>query len=431
MRTRVRGISAARIHAPIFDGPRLVIATTHDYTLSPIAATTRAKAMGMYSVSDFGRMAADTVRMDAYVRAIEAAVKPGSIVLDLGAGTGIASLLAARLGAARVHAVDPNPAVWLIPELAAESSLSDRIVVHHASSLDMDPPERVDVVISDLRGPVPLVGEHLASMRDIRRRWLAPGGVILPARDELWVAVAEAEAFERKLADAETSFARFGFASSAVRRSIRNELCVDTGLIGASDIVSDAGTWATIEYATCDATHVEGTVELRCTRGGTARGLSIYFETELSPGIGFTTAPGHSLVYGRNYLPLDHAVSVAPGDRVEITVRADVRGERWAWDTTFFDSSGGRRETMKQATFLGAPISLDTLRRGSDKFQPELTRRGQRLREILGTMDGSRTVREIAESFAGKYAELDRAEDITDEIRSIAMRYGRDPDGPR
>jgi type I protein arginine methyltransferase len=384
--------------------------------------------MRMYSVSDFGRMAADTVRMDAYRRAIEAAVKPGSIVLDLGAGTGIASLLAARAGAARVHAVDPNPAVWLIPELAAESSLADRIIVHHASSLDIDPPERVDVVVSDLRGPVPLVGEHLASMRDVRKRWLAPDGVIIPARDALQVAVAEAEAFDRKLVDAETSFARLGFASSAVRRSIRNDLVADTGHITASDIVSEAATWATIEYGTCDATHLEGSIEVRCTRGGTARGLSIYFETELWPGIGFTTAPGHSLVYGRNYLPLDHDIVVAPGDRVEITIRADARGERWAWDTTFYDRTGARRESLRQATFLGAPISIDTLRRGSDKFQPELTRRGQRLCEILVAMDGTRTVREIAESIAGKYAELDRAQDITDEIRSIAMRYGRAPE---
>jgi type I protein arginine methyltransferase len=397
-----------------------------DYTLSDTGATTRAKAGDMYSVSDFGRMAADTVRMDAYRRAIEAVVKPGAVVLDLGAGTGIVSLIAARAGAARVHAVDPNPAVWLIPEVAAENDLRDRVVVHHASSLDIVPPERVDVVIADLRGPSPLVGDHLASMRDVKKRWLAPGGTIIPAKDELKVAVAEAEAFEAKLHAAATSFARFGFRSDSILRSIRNEVFADqAGLVAASDIISDSSTWATIEYGITEARHLEGTVTLTFTRGGIARGLSAFFQTELAPGIGFSTAPGQTLIYGRSYLPLDQPVTVAPGERAEVTLRADVRGERWAWDTTFFDRSGAARLSMKQATFLGAPISIDTLRRGSDQFRPELTRRGHRMLEILGAMDGKSTVREIAQRMAGRYEELDRGADITDEIRSLAMRYSR------
>jgi len=375
----------------------------------------------MYTVSDFGRMAADTVRMDAYRRAVEATVKPGAIVLDLGAGTGIVSLLAARAGAKRVHAVDPNPAVWLIPELAAESACADRIVVHHASSLDIEVPERVDVVVADLRGPMPLVGEHLAAMRDIEKRWLAPGGVLVPNRDRLRVAVAEAEAFDAQITAAETSFARFGFPSGAIRRSVRNEVFAEKGGLVASDLLTNADTWATIEYPSCPAAHLEGTVKLTCTRGGIARGLSLFFETDLAPGIGFTTGPGHALVYGRYYLPLDHAVPVAPGEAVEVTVRADARGDRWAWDTSF-----GGGATMKQATFLGAPISIDTLRRGSDQFRPELTRRGRRLAEILGAMDGHATVREIAARIVGRYDELDRGgQDVTEEIRSLAMRYSR------
>ena len=72
----------------------------------------------MYTVHDFARMAADGARMNAFAQAIARAVKPGSVVVDLGAGTGIFSLLAAKAGAKRVHAIDPNPAIFLLPELA-------------------------------------------------------------------------------------------------------------------------------------------------------------------------------------------------------------------------------------------------------------------------------------------------------------------------
>ena len=48
----------------------------------------------------------DLNRLDAYRRAIEERVRPGFVVVDLGAGSGIMGLLACRAGARRVYAID-------------------------------------------------------------------------------------------------------------------------------------------------------------------------------------------------------------------------------------------------------------------------------------------------------------------------------------
>ncbi|MBF5066135.1 class I SAM-dependent methyltransferase, partial [Salmonella enterica subsp. enterica serovar Istanbul] len=102
-------------------------------------------------------------------------------------GTGIFSLLAARAGAKRVYAIDVNPAVWLVPELAAENGMADKITIHHGSSIEFDLPEKVDVIVSDMRGTTPLHGDHASAVRDARTRWLKPGGILIPARDRLFV----------------------------------------------------------------------------------------------------------------------------------------------------------------------------------------------------------------------------------------------------
>lgn len=153
----------------------------------------------MYSLLSYGRMAVDGARMDAYGRAIERAVRPGSIVVDLGCGTGIMSLLALRAGARRVHAVEIDPAIWLARDLAVANGYGDKLVVHHCSSLDLELEEPADVVIADLRGSSPLFGQNLAALEDAKRRLLTPGGVLTPVRDRLFVALAETEAHRQGL----------------------------------------------------------------------------------------------------------------------------------------------------------------------------------------------------------------------------------------
>src|SRR5882672_2715616 len=101
----------------------------------------------MYSVADYGALIADTVRMGAFVAALKRTVRPGSVVVDIGTGTGICALIACALGARRVYAIEPNDAIEVAREIAAANGYTDRIEFHQAVSTDVTLPERGDVIV--------------------------------------------------------------------------------------------------------------------------------------------------------------------------------------------------------------------------------------------------------------------------------------------
>src|SRR5664279_4869594 len=94
-------------------------------------------------------MIRDQVRTEAFRRAIDSVVSPGDIVLDVGAGSGILSLFAARAGAARVYAVEQTSIAVLAQQLAAANGVAEIVQVIQGDILDVEPPERVDVLVSE------------------------------------------------------------------------------------------------------------------------------------------------------------------------------------------------------------------------------------------------------------------------------------------
>jgi protein arginine N-methyltransferase 1 len=379
----------------------------------------------MYSVLDYGQMAACGVRMDAYKRAIAGAVKPGSIVVDIGAGTGILSLLAVRAGARRVHAIEPNPAVWLIPELAAENGCADRIEVHPTTSFEVELPERADVVISDLRGSLSLHGDHLATLRDAKERLLKPGGTLMPMRDRLFVAAVDGRAMTATFERSAEGFLEHGFSARAAQSLFRHTVLGDwSSKIHASDVLTTAAPWATIEYGAAPP-RLDEEVELTTTRLGTADGLALWFEATIADGIVFDTAPGMALVYSRTFLPFVEPLRLDEGDRLRVTLRADERGTRWAWDTHHLNAAGATKVRFRQSTFLGMPTSPSALLRASSSHAPSRSPRGDRVQQILNLMDGDHSVDEITEALRASSPASMTRDALLEEVREAVERYAR------
>src|SRR5262249_29797507 len=118
-------------------------------------------------------------------------VKPNSIVLDIGSGSGIWAIAAARLGAKRAVALEMDPLLaGVIRGLAAENGVAGRVEVISADSRALLLPREFDVVISETVGNLAFDEQIVSIMADARRRFLKPGGDVIPQSVSLMVAPA-------------------------------------------------------------------------------------------------------------------------------------------------------------------------------------------------------------------------------------------------
>jgi protein arginine N-methyltransferase 1 len=308
----------------------------------------------MYALHDYARMIADERRVAAYVRALEASVRPGSVVVDIGTGTGFFAIVACRLGARRVYAIDTNPAIEVARELVTENRCADRIELIQDDALRVTLPEQADVVVSDLRGPTPLAPGHLAVTQHARETFLAPGGHLIPREDRLRVAVVSSrKRYEQALGPAEAAHATM----HAMRARLANDSHKDrTRSIQASDLATPGATWAVLDYARVRPEPVRGKVEWAVDRETMGHGLVLWFETTLVDGVAFSTEPGLDGVYPQLFLPWPEATTLRPRDRLAIDLCGQAEGEPWGWTTTLTDSNGDVRAAFKQSSFLGAVV---------------------------------------------------------------------------
>ena len=127
----------------------------------------------------------DDPRNAAFEAAIQSAVKPGSVVLDIGTGSGLLAMMAARAGAKHVYACEMiAPLADRARAIVARNHLQDRITILAKRSTDLklgvDLPEAATVLVTETVD-VGLLGEAtLPSIEHARRELLVPDATIIP-----------------------------------------------------------------------------------------------------------------------------------------------------------------------------------------------------------------------------------------------------------
>jgi type I protein arginine methyltransferase len=358
-----------------------------------------------YGVSDYGAMIADRVRTKAYVNALRRTIKPGSFVVEIGTGAGIFALVACKLGARRVVAIEPDDVIDVARELATVNGCADRIEFIQAVSTEVTLSERADVIISDLRGAHPLYRKHIPSVVDARTRLLAPDGWLIPWKDTVWATLVHEPRSYRRFVDVWRDAVQDLDAESA-RRLITNTWW--TKRLSRGQLLAEPQPWAVLDYHTIEDTNVTGDLEWTVSRVGTAHGLGMWFDAELAEGVSFSGAPGKpALIYSHSFFPFTEPLALNPGDRVAVTLRGSLVGGnyQWRWETRMWSSANPDRvaASFDQSTIHGTLLSPARLRRTMATHAPTLSDEGELAHFALTQMAQGVTLGKVAEELVARF----------------------------
>jgi protein arginine N-methyltransferase 1 len=364
----------------------------------------------MYSIGDYGDMIADKVRMDPYAYALKAVVEPGSIVLDIGTGAGMHALLACKFGARKVYAVEPNDAIHLARELARENGFADRIEFFQDVSTHVTLPEKADVIVSDLRGVLPLYGGHIPAIIDARQRHLAPGGVLIPKRDTIWLSLVEASKVYRELIEPWNY--PYGMSMKKAKQIVLNDWSEEnTHTFNKSSLLMEPQVMTVLNYTSIENPDLSPSrITQKATRGGTAHGLLLWFDGEIAEGIRVFNGPGAenvAKVYGCGFFPLLEPVSIDKGDTIKLTLQANLVDDQYVWRWHTCIQSGDNPQAIKadfeQSTDLDNTMENAVLHERILNFRPARSEAGDIDHFIVGEMDGSNSIHQIARGVQEKY----------------------------
>ena len=360
----------------------------------------------------------DRTRLEQFREAFACVIRPGDRVADVGCGSGVLGLMCLHAGAAQVYAIDSTDMIEVARETLTRAYPNGSHLFIRGLSQRIELPDRVDVAICDHVGYFGFDYGVVDLLQDARRRFLKPGGQVIPAKIKLRLGAIESQKCRDKVngwvADGvppELHWLRHhGVNQKYAFQLTRQELLCEEAELGCIDLQQDNP-----EFYTWNA-------EMRIIRDGVMHGLAGWFECELAEGVWMTNSPVSQRAIRRPqaFLPIDDAVEVKTGELVKATIMARPKDDLIAWTVEF--PANGRR--FSHSTWHGMFLAQDARIRADPMRCPRLSGEGRARVIVLGYCDGQRSIQEIEQAVLRDYPDLfPSQEEIS---RFVSHVLGRD-----
>ena len=296
----------------------------------------RVATRGWADPVEHARMLHDHRRTSDYIAALGEAVRPGDIVLDIGTGSGVLAIAAARAGARHVYAVEASDIADVAERVFAANGVRDRVTLIRGWSREIELPERADLLVAEVIGNEPFEEEILETTLDARRRLLKPAARLIPHTVELLarpLLIPEAEARQRAIGWRAVERWRqlyeieFGpLLDAAFPGPVNNP--TEAEVLAGWQPVGSPGTLAVVELGRYERPVVDASVDLAVAPATYVNGVAVTFRAHLHGSITHTLDPWTwpSSSWATSVWVLPDAVPVRPGDTLRVRYSRRVPG---------------------------------------------------------------------------------------------------------
>jgi len=184
------------------------------------------------SYAHFGiheEMLKDAVRTGSYRTAImdNAHLFRGKTVLDVGCGTGILSMFAAKAGASKVVGIDMSNIIDQAQKIIEANGFADTITLVKGKLEEAELPlKEFDIIVSEWMGYFLLYESMLDTVLMARDKYLKPGGLLFPDTAIMYVAAIEDQDYKEEKINFWDNV--YGFDYSCIKDIALREPLVDT-----------------------------------------------------------------------------------------------------------------------------------------------------------------------------------------------------------
>ena len=244
-------------------------------------------------------MLEDRVRTSAFLAALDEVIGEEDIVVDIGTGTGVLAVGAARAGARHVYAVEATPLAEHAREVVRANGLADRVTIVEGWSTRVRLPERADVAVAEILGSDALEERVLPVLLDARKRLLAPDARLIPSVIRIFaqpVSIPDERVNSivftpRNTAQWSSWYGlEFGpLADYSARLRQRFTATIDDAR--GWPVFSDPVLLAELDLTEIEMLRVDVVAKAPATSSGEANGAIAFFEAQLGPGVVLSTNP--------------------------------------------------------------------------------------------------------------------------------------------
>jgi hypothetical protein len=277
----------------------------------------------------------DEVRTSSFLAAIREVVRPGDVVLEIGTGTGVLAIGAARAGARRVYAVERTAIRESAKALFLANDVGDRVTLLTGHSSRVDLPERANVLVSEVIGNDIFDERIVDIVRDARRRFLLPDARLIPSRLRVFAlpldipgeelarhsfALANLERWRSLYGIDFSPLSKGSYGHPALFRTVRE--------LRGWRRMGDPVLLTEVDLARVEQTDIEAEATCVFREAGTVSGVLVYFEADLSPNVTLSMHPdraGAESHWTSKVTMLAEGIRGKAGDRLKI--RYSFRGE--------------------------------------------------------------------------------------------------------